>query len=219
MRDAITIPTSWSVNGWKAIRVPNTSITTTRSVSETRNARSPYPRRRWDIPWDYLTADQQAALTNFYDGRIATTYSFTLWDRANNYLNAQQIAVGDGVKTVFQIVVPVGDSIRTVMKPVWAPVPTGTSIPVELRGLWPGATTTSWIVEVNAVAKTEGVDYTIDAATGEITFLTGAPPLGQTVTVTGWYYHVVRFDGPEFEFDLDGIYGKIQTQVLEVFNE
>jgi hypothetical protein len=157
-------------------------------------------------------------LANFYDGRIATTYSFMLWDRDYNYITANEIAVGDGVTTNFQITVPMGDATRTFQKPVWAPVPTGTDIPVELAGLWPGTVTTSWLVQVNGVTKAEGADYTIASATGIITFA-AAPGNTYTIVVTGWYYHVVRFDGPEFEFDLDGIYGKIQTQLLEVFNE
>lgn len=218
MRDDVTIPTSWSVNGWKAIRVPNTSITTTRSESESRQARSTYVRRRWDIPWDDLPQSVRLELADFYDGRIATTYSFTLWDRDYNYINANQIAVGDGVATAFQITVRVGDATRNFQKPVWAPVATGTAIPVELAGLWPGTTVTSWTVTVNGAAQVEGTDFTIDPASGLITFAVAVDG-GYTIVVTGWYFHVVRFDGPEFEFDLDGIYGKIQTQLLEVFNE
>ena len=218
MRDQVILNSSLSVNGWRAMRVPNVTITDTQSFSEYRFARSPWPRKKYQIPFDQLTQAQRQYLAGFYDGRIGPTVSFLLWDRDDNYLNAQQIATGDGSTTVFQIGVTVGDSVRNSFKPLLAPAPTGTAIPIELQGLFSGATSTSWTVTVGGVAKTEGTDYTISASTGKITF-TAAPANTAAIVVTGWYSTVVSFDGATFDMDLDGIFGRIQNDMIEVFNE
>jgi hypothetical protein len=218
MRDQVVLNSSLSVNGWRAVRIPNSSITDTRSFSESRFARSPWPRRRYSIPFDQLTHDQREYLGDFYDGRIADVISFLIWDRDKNYVNAQQIGIGDGATTVFRLGVTVGDATRNSLKPLWAPCPTGTAIPVELQGRWPGVPTTFWTVTVGGVAKVEGTDFAVDPTTGLFTFAV-PPPNTDDIVITGWYFTVVRFYGEEYEMDLDSIYGKIQTQMIECFNE
>jgi len=218
MRDQVVLNSSLSVNGWRAMRMPNATITTTRSFGEARFSRSPWPRRKYQIPFDALTQADRLYLIGFYDGRNGPVRSFLIWDRDENYLHDQQIGVGDGVTTTFQIGVTGGDSLNSFLKPVWAPVPTGAVIPFELRGIWPGTTTTSWTVTDAGAPQTEGANFTINPANGIMTF-SAAPGVGNPIVVTGWYFTVVRFDGPEFDVELDSIFGRVQPDMIEVFNE
>lgn len=214
----VVLNTSLTVNGWKPSRLSNVSITNTKNFSESRFARSPWPRHKYSIPFTDLNQSQRIYLNNFYDGRLQTTYSFLIWDRDESYLNAQQIGVGDGSTTVFQCGVTVGDSTFSTFKPLLHPVPTGTTIPVELAGLWPGTTTTAWTVTVGGVAKAEGTDYTVNALTGAFTFAV-APANLADVVITGWVYMCVRFYGEEFAMELDSIFGAIRPDLIECFNE
>ena len=214
----VVLNSTISVNGWKPTRLSNVSITDTKSFSESRFARSPWPRNKYSIPFENLEQSDRIYLNNFYDGRVQTTYSFLLWDRDECYLNAQQIGVGDGSTTVFQCGVTVGDSTYSTFKPLLHPVPTGVAIPVELAGRWPGTTLTSWTVEVDGVTMAEGTDYTVNALTGAFTFAV-APANTYTVVITGWVYMCVRFYGEEFAMELDSIIGAIRPDFIECFNE
>ena len=218
MRDQVILNSSLSVNGWRAMRVSNVTITTTRSFSESRFARSPWPRKKYQIPFDALTQADRMYLLDFYDGRVGPDRSFLLWDRDENFVLGQSIGTGNGVQTQFQFGVTVGDATNNSFKPLWAPCPTGTAIPIELQGLWPGHASTFWTVTVGGVAQAEGANFTVNSANGMFTFSV-APPYGDTVVVTGWYFTVVRFDGPEFDVELDSIFGRVQPDMIEVFNE
>jgi hypothetical protein len=119
-----------------------------------------------------FTAAEANAVSGIWE--IGATISF--------YDADSEFSVSWNPKPIFRAVMPIsgvwpgttitdeelgtGDSATTVFQTTWAPVLSGTDV-----------------VKVNGVTKTKGTDYTIDLATGEITFAT-APALGLAVTCT-----------------------------------
>jgi len=131
----------------------------------------------------------------------------------------QQIGVGNGSNHVFQLVYPGGDTARSFLRKANKPIPTGTTVPAELRGVVSGhPSTTTNRIYVNGTPLTEGSGFTIDPLTGLAT-LTTAPSNGAIVTATFWYYVNVRFETDNFKIEMDGILGRVSTDMIEVFNE
>lgn len=216
--DNIILDSTFSVNGWRASRESDVTVVTTKNGSESRFSKSPYPRRKYEIPYQKMSMTNRLYLYNFYEARNGPARSFKLWDRDNFYIANQSIGTGDGATTAFQLIVTSGDAVHTFNRNVLHPASTGTAIPPELQGYVVGVTTTSYTVKVNGVTKTETTDYTVSSSTGILTFVT-APAAAATLTVSFWYYTPVRFDGMIFDMDLHGIYGSTQAHLIEVFNE
>jgi uncharacterized protein (TIGR02217 family) len=206
-------------DGWEASRVSDARITTTRNRSESRSTGSPWPLKTYDIPWSWLNSTTTKYVYDFYDARNGPIRSFLLWDRDYFYVSAQQIGVGDGVTTQFQLSVTGGDSANTFIKPILHPVPTGTAIPPEMVGGVAGYPTTTYIyVFNNGVQKVEGTDFTVDATTGIMTW--AVPPVaGHDITATFWYYTVVRFVSQKLSLKKSGITGSVATSLIECYNE
>jgi uncharacterized protein (TIGR02217 family) len=155
---------------------------------EERNANWTRPRQKWNIGYNIKElADLQDVIDIFWisKGR-AFGFLFKDWlDYLSNGAptkpptavanNDQNIGTGDGVEVNYQITktytVGSRSHVRTINRPISGTV----------------------LVAVNAVAQTEGANYTIDYGTGIITFVV-APPNGHAVTC-GYEFRVpVRFD-------------------------
>ena len=94
-----------------------------------------------------------------------------------------QLGIGDGVGTAFQLVKRYGDaggeSVRTIEKPVAGTV----------------------VLSVGGVAV-PAADYTVDTATGVVTFKAGKIPASGTIRA-GFEFDVpVRFDTDRIDIDL-----------------
>lgn len=172
-------------------------------------------RQKWLVPhyeimppYESMHDDQFLALQDFSDLRGGDARSFPMWNPFECYCaTAQALGTGDGANKNFQLVRIKTDAANTLTIKVLHPVPTGTAIPRQYQGSF-GHTTASILVKVDGVAKTEITDYTVDPLTGIVAFGT-APAAGKAVTAEAfWYYTTVRFDGDEFEVDLNGILGK-----------
>ena len=79
----------------------------------------------------------------------------------------------------------------------------------------------TWLIEINSVLLTEGVDYDIDYTTGIITWDTGAYPSGLTASDTvkggGQFYVPVRFANDYSHFTIDDWrQGGANIQLLEL---
>lgn len=142
-----------------------------------------HSRRQFRLSWG---PKQLADVENFirFWEVVKTQHSFRLRD-PQDYRSAvhgdpitdtdQIIAVADGVQTDFQLVKRYDYSGEQIVHPVFAPVD-GTVV-IALEG----------------VARTEVTDYTIDYATGVISFVV-APAGGELITA-GYEYDVkVRFE-------------------------
>jgi uncharacterized protein (TIGR02217 family) len=170
-----------------------TEIVTLGSGSERRNARWIDSRRQYDAGSGLRSMADLAAVVAFFEqarGRLTGfRYRDPLDDRSCAFGLTpspldQPIGVGDATTATFQLAKTYGTTdawVRTIAKPV-----AGT-----IR------------VAVAGTEKTPGTDFSVDATTGLVTFMSGAiPAAGQPVTA-GYLFHVpVRFDTDDLKIDL-----------------
>ena len=161
------------------------------SGDEERNASWANSRRRFDVSYGIRRADDLAAVVAFFEARNGRLYGFRFKDWAdhrsclpsqNPSPMDQQIGVGDGVTTNFQLVkryASGGQSwARTITKPVAGTVQ----------------------IALNGVPRGSG--WTVDVKTGLISFET-VPSSGIAITA-GFEFDVpVRFDSDALDVTLD----------------
>jgi uncharacterized protein (TIGR02217 family) len=171
-----------------------TEIVLTGSGREERNARWAHSRRRYDAGYGVKTFEALSAVVAFFEERRGRLHGFRWRDRLDHSSAAPGVAVspidqtigtGDGVLAEFQLTKTYGavhaPYQRTIVKPVDGSVR----------------------VAVDGVEAAEDIDFTVDLATGIVTFLPGhEPDMGLAVTA-GFLFDVpVRFDTDYLEVDL-----------------
>lgn len=188
-----------------------TEIVTLGSGAEERNQRWADSRRRYDAGYGVKSLDQLYEVLAFFEERRGRFHGFRWKDAADFRSGAPSIPpqatdqpmVGavDGVNDDFQLAKAYGGSFapwtRAVKKPVQG------SVKVAVAG----------------ATKTEGVHYTVDYATGIVTFGGGHIPTGGQAVTAGFEFDVpVRFDTDSLSVSLDFLeYGSIpQIPVIEV---
>lgn len=161
-----------------------TDVVTLANGFEERNTPWAHSRRRYDAGLGLRALEDIELLIAFFEARQGQLYGFR-WKDWSDYKSArpsaevsfddQEIATGDGSTTVFQLSKTYRSGAYTYQRPVTKPV-AGT-----VR------------VGIGQDALREGVDYTLDTATGLIT-LSHAPEHGLTIKA-GFEFDVpVRFD-------------------------
>lgn len=180
---------------WGSIGGPQfkTSVVTLPSGSEERVEVWSGGRLNYNARYGVKTPEQLARLQSFFRARRGAAYSFEFKDFLDyhsdpdnpTYVAAgveghtagvqdQEIGVGDGSLTVFQLsktyVSGLGEQIRSIFKPA-------------------AGTVRVW---VNSVEQVLGVDFTVDLTTGLVT-LTTAPTSGFIVDASFEFYVPVRF--------------------------
>jgi uncharacterized protein (TIGR02217 family) len=171
--------------GFSVIRTPIWSNQIQQSVSgkKTSVALWSYPRHRWTLTYNYLRGDASLAefqtLFGFFNARQGQFDTFQYQDADDNAVTGQQIALGDGATTAFQLYrVFAGNA-----EPIYAPHTVSKVYVdgVDKPGHW---TVTSWG----------------DAAPGIVTF-DSAPASGKAITADFTYYWPCRFttDLQDFE--------------------
>jgi uncharacterized protein (TIGR02217 family) len=159
------------------------------SGAEERVSRWSTAKRRYDVAYGIKTMDQLYSVYQFFLQRKGATHTFRFKDWLDYSSNPdgrlwatsevvartdQEIGVGDGTTTLFQLIKTYTDASGSRERPITKPR-NGTLL-----------------VEVNGVEKTEGVDWSCDYTTGWVT-LAPAPPLGHIVKA-GFEFDVpVRF--------------------------
>lgn len=161
-----------------------TEIVTLANGFEERNTPWAQSRRRYDAGLGLRSLDDVAALIEFFEARRGQLWGFRWKDWADfksckpsGVVSAldQVVGTGDGVETVFRLAKTYDPGGMAFRRPILKPV-VGTVV-LALAG--------------DPVVET--VDYTLDAATGEVRFAL-APDVGVTVTA-GFEFDVpVRFD-------------------------
>jgi len=169
-----------------------TDIVTLASGHEERNSPWAHSRRRYDAGLGMTSLDQLEQVTAFFEARMGQLYGFRWkdWTDFKSCLPSgavgaldQDIGVGDGVETLFQLTKTYVSGSQTYIRPITKPV-AGT-IQIEVAG--------------NPMA--EATDFTVDTTTGEVTFGV-APGVGDIVTA-GFHFDVpVRFDVDQIETSL-----------------
>lgn len=172
----------------------NTTVATIFSGHEKRNINWQQARGEWDIGYglqELFDLDEPSALTSlravrdlFYAAR-GRAHSFKFKDWADYEIGQpgvpQQIAVGDGSRTQFQLVKTYSASgLFLYSKPVHKPI------------------VSTYSVFVNSISTSS---YTIDSSTGLLT-ISPAPENGHPIAVYGEYDVVVRFDSDELVIDM-----------------
>ncbi len=169
-----------------------TDVVTLANGFEERNTPWAHSRRRYDAGLGMRSLDDVETLIAFFEARRGQMFAFR-WKDWSDYKSGpsgeevtyqdQDIALGDGVETVFPLVKTYRSGAFTYARPITKPVPGTVRIGVEQDEMQ------------------EGVDYTVDETSGLVTF---ERPPGQDMAVTAGF----EFDVP-VRFDTD----RIQTSV------
>lgn len=161
-----------------------TEIVTLANGFEERNTPWEHSRRRYDAGMGLRSLDDLETLLAFFEARRGPLHGFRWKDwadwrsarpSAQTAHTDQRLGFGDGVTTTFQLrkryLSGTAEYYRPIRKPVAGTV----------------------IVAIADDAKVEGVDFTVDPATGVLSFVT-PPDIGALVTA-GFEFDVpVRFD-------------------------
>ena len=173
-----------------------TEIVTLGSGHEERNSRWADSRRRYNAGYGVRSLDDLHAVIAFFEERRGRLYGFRWRDRTDWKSCApgetpaatdQAIGTGDGATTTFQLAKTYGGVdapwVRTIVKPVVGTV----------------------LVAVDGTPASEGGDWTVDPATGVVTFEAGAIPGVDAPVTAGYAFDVpVRFDTDRLEISLSG---------------
>jgi len=161
-----------------------TEIVTLANGFEERNTPWAHSRRRYDAGVGLRSLDDVAVLIAFFEARAGQLHGFRWkdWSDFRSCLPSatpapedQLVGIGDGVAAVFRLQKTYVSGLQSYARPILKPV-AGTVV-VALAG----------------DPKVEGLEFTLDAETGEITFAV-PPDLGVRITA-GFEFDVpVRFD-------------------------
>jgi uncharacterized protein (TIGR02217 family) len=171
-----------------------TDIVTLGSGREERNARWAHARRRYDAGFGVRSLAALSAVIAFFEERRGRLHGFRFKDRLDFRSSAtggptaatdQPIGTGTGTQAAFQLVKIYGGAhdpyVRTIRKPVAGSVK----------------------VAVNGAAKIAGTDFTVNHATGLVTFLPGKMPAAGAAVSAGFEFDVpVRFDTDRLDINL-----------------
>jgi uncharacterized protein (TIGR02217 family) len=171
-----------------------TDVVTTASGREERNSRWANSRRKYNVGYGVKTLDDIHTVIAFFEERRGRLHAFRFKDHtdfkscaplATPQATDQVISTGTGTQTAFQLMKSYGTGLRDYSRKITAPVSGSVVVAVN------GAPTTS---------------FTLDAATGVITFAT--PPGSGAAITAGFEFDVpVRFDTDEIRINLDHLNG------------
>lgn len=161
-----------------------TEIVTLANGFEERNTPWEHSRRRYDAGFGLRSLEDVDALLAFFEARRARLHAFRWKDwsdfkscGANQTIAAtdQLIGVGDGIAVAFQLKKTYQSGAASYVRPIAKPV-VGTVV-----------------VAIANDPKVEGLEFSVDAATGIVNFST-PPDIGVLITA-GYEFDVpVRFD-------------------------
>jgi len=173
-----------------------TDVVVLGSGHEERNARWADSRRSYNAGYGVRSLDDLHAVIAFFEERRGRLYGFRWRDHLDCKSAPPQGAVtagdqvlgtGTGTQATFQLVKVYGGLFapwtREIKKPVAGSVR----------------------VAVGGSEKAEGTSFTVDAATGLVTFLAGHIPAAGAAVTAGFEFDVpVRFDSDRLEISLSG---------------
>lgn len=161
-----------------------TEIVTLANGFEERNTPWEHSRRRYDAGLGLRSLNDVETLIAFFEARTGQLHGFR-WKDWSDYkscaplstpsVDDQLIGIGDGVTTVYQLQKTYTSGLQNYVRPIRKPV-AGTIV-----------------IAVAGDPKVESLEFSINLATGEVTFAL-PPDLGTRVTA-GFEFDVpVRFD-------------------------
>jgi uncharacterized protein (TIGR02217 family) len=161
-----------------------TEIVTLSNGFEERNTPWAHSRRRYDAGLGLRSLDDVETVIAFFEARSGQLHAFR-WKDWTDFKSCvpsatpgpddQQIGTGDGIERVFQLQKTYRSGQHVYVRPVRKPVPGTVAVAIE------GDT------------KVAGQEFTVDEATGVVTFT--LPPEAGTRITAGFEFDVpVRFD-------------------------
>ncbi|MFN3575448.1 MAG: TIGR02217 family protein [Tabrizicola sp.] len=161
-----------------------TEIVTLANGFEERNTPWQHSRRRYDAGVGLRSLNDVETLIAFFEGRAGQLHGFR-WKDWSDYKSCaplstpapddQLVGIGDGATTVFRLSKTYVSGLQSYTRPILKPVE-GTVL-----------------VAIEGDQKIEGLEFSVNSATGEITFAL-PPDLGTRITA-GFEFDVpVRFD-------------------------
>jgi len=194
--------------GWSVVKSPRFATRIQRAVNgrELRALDQPYPLWNWTLTYPLLrdrndmraisspSYDELRTLAGFFLQQQGALQPFLFDDPTDDIAAAQPLGTGDSSRTAFQLLRHMGGFAE----PITAP---NTVSAIYFDGIQQSA-----------------ANYTVDAATGSVTFAT-PPPAGQLVTADFTYWLRVRFadDTAEFENFMLQLWQARQTKLRSVF--
>jgi len=171
-----------------------TEIVTLGSGFEQRNARWQNSRRRYEAGYGVKDLDDLYAVISFFEERRGALFGFRYKDHLDwkscSPLQVptnldQPLATGDGIADTFNLSKTYGTGNATYVR----------AITKSVSG--------SLLLAVDGLAVNNGTDYSIDYATGEITFLPGNIPGSGAEITAGYLFDVpVRFASDQLSINL-----------------
>jgi len=182
-----------------------TTVISLRGGYEKRNIEWSQTRGEWDIGFGENLIEQRYAVRDFFMARQGQAHSFRFKDHGDYEIpdgggsSPQEIGTGDGSNKTFQVVKRYASGGYTYEKTI-TKIVAGT-----------------YTVYVGGTPKAEPGDYSMDAATGIITFVV-APGSSVSVGIVCEFDHVVRFAMDEWdnEMFLPGYAGIPNVKIREV---
>ncbi len=184
-----------------------TEISRTLRGFEQRNKLQQKPRRRLEIDYSNRTQEDQEAVLAFVlmAGGAHECFRVRDWTDYTHGSAPQSLGTGTGAQTVFQLKktyssVPLGGTahVRTIDKPVQG------TVKIYKAG----------------VLQTEATHYTVNYATGAVTFL-AAPSLGQAITAEFEFDVRMRFEDDVLATRINAheVYDVGAVRLIEVFED
>jgi uncharacterized protein (TIGR02217 family) len=192
-----------TVLSYRALGGPAFSTTINEGFSgyEQRNRNWANSRARWTVSLQTPSefgADRHRfieLLETFFLTVSGRADAFRLKDHKDYTARSQQIAIGNGSQTAFQLIrtytVAGRSYVRTVAKPIAPPA-------TDYRG---SVLSNTVKVYKNAALQPASA-YTLNATTGVFTFGV-APAPGDVISADFDFHHPVRFDSDEFQAQID----------------
>ncbi|SCW79757.1 DUF2460 domain-containing protein [Ancylobacter rudongensis] len=171
-----------------------TEIVTTLTGREERNTRLAHSRRRWDAGYGVTSLAQLSTVVAFFEERRGRLHGFRWRDRLDHASCPpgaavtpldQVLGTGTGARTQFALAKTYGGAHAPYQRPIAKPV------------------AGSVRVAVNGVERVAGTHFSLDAATGLVSFLPGHVPASGASVTAGFLFDVpVRFDTDFLEVNL-----------------
>lgn len=173
-----------------------TEVVVLGSGREERNARWADSRRSYNAGYGVKSLDDLYAVVAFFEERRGRLHGFR-WKDPLDWKSCApgaetspfdvEIGIGDGVVAEFQLIKAYGSAFAPWRRDVRKPV--AGSVQLAVAG----------------VVRSEGADFTVDTATGRVTFAIGAIPQAGDVVTAGFAFDVpVRFDTDRLDVNLQG---------------
>lgn len=177
----------------------STDVIITQGGYEQRNINWAEARARYNVAHGVKTQAQLDALIAFFRARKGKAHGFRFKDWTDYQIIGQILGEGDGIATTFPLIKTYDSGSisenRNITKPVQGSVE----------------------IYVNSVLQTENTDYTLNCATGIVSF-TAAPGVEEIVSADGEFDVPVRFDTDRLIASLDtyGSYSWGEIPLVEI---